>query len=106
MSYKDEFFSVLSQFNEYASEAIDKLGYGFLAECGYKVDKAIRYPNERRKLLKQLKADGVELRCETTVDREDGAICFWYALCKGKKVIKKSKSIRFEFLGNEQEDEA
>ena len=55
MSYKDEFFSVLSQFNEYASEAIDKLGYGFLAECGYKVDKAIRYPNERRKLLKKLK---------------------------------------------------
>ena len=78
-----------------AAPMIDDLGYEFLESQGYEAKKARRYSDARDKLRKRLKKDRAELRYYTMVDREDGAILFWYAFFKKGRRVAVSKSIKF-----------
>ena len=79
-----------------AFSAIDELGYDFLEVCGYDVRKARKYPNEREKLARRMRAAKEEMRYKTAVERESGAILFWYVLYRRGKEVAKSEAIRFE----------
>lgn len=78
-----------------AAPMIDDLGYEFLEAQGYEAKKARRYSDARDKLRKRLKKDRAELRYYTMVDREDGAILFWYAFFKKGRQVAVSKAIKF-----------
>ena len=78
-----------------AVPAIDELGYSFLAQQGYEVQKARKYLDERERLRKRLRKDRAELRHYAKIDREDGAILFWYAFFKKGKQVAVSKAIKF-----------
>ena len=78
-----------------AAPMIDDLGYEFPESQGYEAKKARRYSDARDKLRKRLKKDRAELRYYTMVDREDGAILFWYAFFKKGRRVAVSKSIKF-----------
>lgn len=78
-----------------AAPMIDDLGYEFLESQGYEAKKARRYSDARDKLRKRLKKDRAELRYYTMVDREDGAILFWYAFFKKGRQVAVSKAIKF-----------
>lgn len=78
-----------------AAPMIDDLGYDLLASQGYETKKARKYSDEREKLRKRLRKDRAELRYYTMVDREDGAILFWYAFFKKGKKVAVSEALKF-----------
>lgn len=85
-----------------AAPMIDDLGYQFLEAQGYEVQKARRYSDAREKLRKRLRKDRAELRYYTMVDRDDGAILFWYAFFRKGKQVAVSKAIKFMRKEEEQ----
>lgn len=76
-----------------AFEAIDKLGYDFLDKCGYKTDKARKYPNEREKLARRLKTGKVELILNHRIGDSDRTVFFWYVLKRRGKEVAKSEML-------------
>ena len=78
-----------------AAPMIDDLGYDFLESQGYEAKRARKYSDARDKLRKRLRKDRAELRYYTMIDREDGAILFWYAFFKKGRRVAVSKSIKF-----------
>lgn len=88
-----------------AAPMIDSLGYEFLESQGYEAKKARKYSDEREKLRKRLKKDRAELRYYTMVDREDGAILFWYAFFKKGRKVAVSKAIKFKPAEDAEKEE-
>ncbi len=76
-----------------AFDAIDKLGYDFLEEQGFSTYKARKYPNERKKLARRLKAERVVLIDRHKISDRGRTVYFWYVLKRDGKEIAKSNTL-------------
>ena len=78
-----------------AIEAVDKLGYEFLAGYGYDVEGAKDSDAKQEELRKVLQENEEELRYSGAVDDKTGAILVWYEIYKNGERIATSRGIKF-----------
>lgn len=76
-------------------EAVDKLGYEFLAGYGYDIDGVIESEYKREELRKALDDKGEELVYVGQINDESGAILVWYELRSNGDRIATSRGIKF-----------
>ena len=74
---------------------IDELGYGFLADNGYKTDKCIKFEKRRKQLANAMKRHSEELVYKTAIDSESGRILLWFELIRAGKKVATSRGICF-----------
>lgn len=77
------------------SNAIEKLGYDFLEENGYKVDNAITSNYRRSRIRQKMRGNREQLEYRLSPSK-DGNILFYYELINlDTNEIKRSKQIKF-----------
>lgn len=77
------------------SNAIEKLGYDFLEENGYKVDNAIKSNYRRSRIRQKMRGNREQLEYRLSPSK-DGNILFYYELINlDTNEIKRSKQIKF-----------
>ena len=92
-SISTEDISIYNVVGREAFDAIDKLGYDFLDEQGIPTQKARKYPNERKKLARKLKAERLEVIERHKISGRGRTVYFWYVLKKEGKEIAKSNTL-------------
>lgn len=86
---------VLDILPQEAINAIDKLGYDFLAAQGYDTEGAADSEAKRKEIKKALTKDGKKLFYRGATDKETGAILVWYELESEGKCVARSQGIKF-----------
>lgn len=78
-----------------AIQAVDKLGYEFLAKCGYDVEGARESVAKQEELRKALQEKEEELRYSGSIDDKTGAIMVWFAIYRNGERGDKSRALQF-----------
>lgn len=78
-----------------AIEAVDELGYEFLAKCGYDVEGARESFAKREELRKALQEKEEELRYSGAVDDKTGAMMVWFVIYRNGERVAKSRALQF-----------
>ena len=93
--YMSKEIDILDLLPAEAIEAVDMLGYEFLAGYGYDVEGAKNSEAKQEELCKALQKSKEELRYSGAVDDKTGAILVWYEIYKNGERVATSKGIQF-----------
>lgn len=78
-----------------ATEAVDELGYEFLAKCGYDVEGARESVAKIEELREALQEKEEELRYSGAVDNKTGAMMVWFVIYRNGESVAKSRALQF-----------
>lgn len=76
-------------------QAVDELGYEFLAKCGYDVEGAGESVAKQEELRKALQEKEEELRYSGAVDDKTGAMMVWFEIYRNGERVAKSRALQF-----------
>jgi hypothetical protein len=79
-----------------AVEAVDKLGFAFLAEHGYPEAKEAWSSSLADRVRKQMSCNGHKLFTHGFFDDKEGQFVVWFTLQKGKRVLATSSAVRLQ----------
>lgn len=102
---KPKEIDILDMLPPEAIEAVDNLGYEFLAGYGYDTEGARDSKEKQKALRKALKENGETLTYAGAIDPDTQKIKVWYFLHKGKELVSTSRAIECVPIKTEEDSD-
>ena len=74
---------------------VDRIGYEFLEKNGYNVAGAESSKEAREAIREEMQKRGEVLKYSGAIDGQNKVILVWFTLSKGRKIIARSRGMKF-----------